>query len=783
MKRSAQLLELDKILALTASYAVLDESKEALCNLAPTRDLLEAKTLLSSTEEATHLLFTLGVGRVEYFPPRGDILERAEKGSTLSCGELLDCARMLRAVRVLHDSVTALADDSIVIFRNLAERLTYDRRLEQEIGDKILSEDTIADNASEHLFSIRREKRLLGERIRLRLMQYLSGDEKKFLQECIVTMRGDRFVIPVKAEYRRSIRGFVHDRSASGATVFIEPEEVLEMNNELRDLTIDEKEEEERILKDLSRRIGKLRAALELSLKLVSETDTFFARAEYGYSLHAVKPMLNAKGIVDIVKGRHPLLDQKKAVPVSVAVGEKYKFLLISGANTGGKTVTLKMCGLFCLMAACGLFVPAQEGTRLSVAGVYCDVGDSQSIEENLSTFSSHIVSIKRILEEAEEYSFVLIDEPGGGTDPEEGQALARAILSSLAKKGCRGIVTTHYSALKEFAYETEGLENGSMEFNAEDYKPLYRLKIGSPGSSNALAICTRLGLPESTIEEARSYLSDEARAFERTLRAAEESRVQTEELRRETEQLKKDWQARSRSLAAEEEKFRREREKFLTASKAEARRIVSERTARAEELLEKIEKIFEKETISESDLIQARTLKNTMKRSTMPEEEAPIRAVPIDPQTLKEGDFVRVGSMNAEGRVLSVNKNKSVAEVQVGAIRVKAKYEDLFSASSRKGKEDKKVTVTRDLTARSEIRPEINLIGMTTAEMESELEKFLDSAVLANFTEVRIVHGMGTGKLRAAVHTLLKKHRRVESFRLGKYGEGESGVTIATLK
>ena len=327
-KRSEQLLELDKILALTSSYAVLEESKEALLSLEPTHDLAEARTLLATTEEATHLLFTLGVGRIEYFPPRGDMLERAEKGATLSCAELLDVARMLRSVRVLHDSVTSLADDTVVIFRNLVERLVYDRRLEQEIGDKILSEDTVADNASEKLYSLRREIRQLGERIRARLSEYLSGEESKFLQDGIVTVRGDRYVIPVKAEYKRSIRGFVHDRSASGATVFIEPEEVLEMNNELRDLVIDEKEEVERILKDLSRRIGKLRSALETSLALVQEADTFFARAEYGYSLKAVKPILNAKGIVDIVKGRHPLLDRKTAVPVSVSVGEKSRFLL-----------------------------------------------------------------------------------------------------------------------------------------------------------------------------------------------------------------------------------------------------------------------------------------------------------------------------------------------------------------------------------------------------------------------------------------------------------------------
>ncbi len=782
MKRSEQQLELDKILAAAASYAVLDESKARLAAFAPTHVPAEVQRLLSMTEEATRLLFTLGVGRVEYFPPRGDMLERAEKGATLSCAELLDCARILRSARVLYDGVNALADDGISLFRELTARLVFDRRLEQEIGDKIVSEDAIADDASDRLFELRREIRALGERIRVRLAQYLTGDEKKYLQEGIVTVRSDRYVIPVKAEYKRSIRGFVHDRSQSGATVFIEPEEVLEMNNELKGLTLDEKEEEERILKDLSRRIGKLRAALELSSELVTEADMFFARAEYGYHVKGVRPAVNFRGEIDIIRGRHPLLERGKAVPVSVAVGKDCRFLVISGANTGGKTVTLKMCGLFCLMADCGLFVPAAEGTRVAAGEVFCDLGDSQSIEENLSTFSSHIVNLKHILEEAGENDFVLIDEPGGGTDPEEGQAIARAILSSLLKKGCRGIVTTHYASLKEYAYETAGLENGSMEFDAEDFRPLYRLKMGAPGFSNALAICTRLGLPAETVEEARSHLSDGARAFEKTLRAAEESRVKTERVLEETESLKKQWETRLASLSEDEEKFRKEREKFLLTAKAEARRIVSERTAEAEELLEEIEKIFRQEVVSESDLIRARTLKNAINKVPMSEEEAPIRAQPVDPDRLKAGDGVRVGSMNAEGVVLSVNKNKGTAEVQTGALKVRVKLDDLYAASGG-AKKKETVTVSRDVASRADFRPEINVIGLTVSEMEPELEKFLDAAVLANCPEVRVVHGMGTGKLRAAVHALLKKHARVEGFRLGKYGEGESGVTIVTLK
>ncbi len=778
MKRSFEQLELNKILAAVAGYAVLEHTKEEILCLEPAEELSEARRLLDTTEEAARLIFELGAGKIEYFPPMGDALERAEKGAALSLFELLGAAKLLRSARVLYDSVHPYAP-SLPIFGELCGRLTFDRALEREIGEKILSEDAVADTASERLFSIRREIALLGERIRARLQQYLQGEERKFLQDAIVTVRGDRFVIPVKAEYKRSIRGFVHDRSQSGATVFIEPEETLEMNNELRTLMIDEKEEVERIVKELSARLGKLRAALESAQSLLCEADGFYARAEYCYALHAVKPTLNRKGVVEIKQGRHPLLDPKTAVPVSVSVGRDCRFLLISGANTGGKTVTLKMCGLFCLMAACGLFVPA-AACELTVSGVYCDLGDSQSIEENLSTFSSHIVNLKEILKEAGEYSFVLIDEPGGGTDPEEGQALARATLCALARKGCRGIVTTHYSALKEFAYQTEGFENGSMEFDAEGFRPLYRLKMGAPGSSNALAICTRLGFPAETVEEARGYLSEGARAFERTLRAAEESRIRAETLVRENERLRAEWQTRLNELEREERKFSAEKEKFLASSKAEARRIVAERTAEAEEILAQIEAVFRKEHADERDLIRARTLKNKMKEIEIAEERAPERARPVDRDTLKAGDYVRISSMDSEGVVRSVNREKGVAEVQAGSLRVKAKITDLYVASKKE--ETPRVRVTRDLGDRTPAR-EINLIGMTTGEMVSELETFLDGASLANYGEVRIIHGTGTGKLRAAVHALLKKHPRVESFRLGVYGEGEGGVTVVTLK
>ena len=781
MNEHAKRLELDKILSACAAHAILQEGRERVLAAEPAADILSARERLDLTEEAGILLFTLGTGKVEEFPDCTQPLERAEKGSVLSMAELLGIARLLRSARVLYHAVRAFSDERIVKMRTLTEHLMFDRNLEEDIGRKIVSENELSDHASEKLFSLRSQIRLLGERIRSRLQGYLAGEERKYLQEGIVTVRGDRYVVPVKAEYKRSIRGFVHDRSQSGATVFIEPEEVLEMNNELRSLMLDEREETERILAELSRAVGRMSGALRADTGILAEADSYYARAEYGYAIKGVKPVLTTNGAVEIVKGRHPLLEAGKAVPVTLSVGEKYRFLLISGANTGGKTVTLKMCGLFCLMAACGLFVPAAEGTRLSVFdSVRCDVGDSQSIEENLSTFSSHVAHLKEILESATERSLVLIDEPGGGTDPEEGAALAQAVLSELLRRGCRGIVTTHYSALKEFAYSADGIENGCMEFDAADFRPLYRLKIGAPGSSNALLICTRLGLPERTVAEARSYLSEGARSFEHTLRAAEESRVQTEAAMQSAKAMQREWETRLAELGKEEEKFRRERERFLTSSKAEARRIVAERTADAEALLAEMEKIFEKEHYSEADLIRARTLKNKLENA--PTEEEPVRAVPVDAKTLKAGDRVMVGSLGTEGVVLSVRREKGVCEVQTGVLKASVKLSDLYRARPA-GKEGERVQVTRQLVDRPVVKREINLIGMTTGEGVEEAEAFLDGAVVANLHEVRIVHGVGTGKLRAAVHEMLRRHPRVESFRLGKYGEGENGVTVVTLK
>ena len=782
--------ELNKILFNASQFAVLEGGKRLLCNTQPTPDVKEAKFRLKITEESIALLFSYGVAKVEYFPAFSDELGRAKKGSSLSCGELLKIENLLRSTRIAHTSIKGVTDENITLMKKLADRLYFDENLEEDIRTKILNDSEVSDYASDKLYTLRREIRLLNEKIRSRLSEYLTGDEGKYLQDAIVTMRDNRYVLPVRAEYKRNIKGFVHDRSASGATFFIEPEEVLEMNNELRSLAVDEKEEVERILGELSRRAGFMAEELTTDIELLEEIDCAYARAEYAYKLGCVQPEINDKGIIEIEMGRHPLIDRKKVVPVSLSLGSTYRFLLISGPNTGGKTVTLKMVGLFCMMAMCGLFVPAKR-VKLSVfEEIYCDVGDSQSIEESLSTFSSHITNIIHIVNHATKNDLVLIDELGGGTDPDEGQALAKAIVAHLLKTGCAGVVTTHYTALKEFAFSANGIENACMEFDSNTLQPLYAMRIGLPGSSNALAISRRLGLKESILEDALNNLSVDAQRFENIVRSAEESRIKAEETLKECNRLKAEWQEKHLALSREREKFNHEKEKLSVTAKAESRRIIRDKTAQAEELLEEIESIFAKDTLNEADLIKARTLKNRLSDKAYDVEKEEIvcpQYEAVRAETLKVGSKVYVKSVNQTGIVQNVRISKNEAEVLCGNIKIRSKISELSlviaEEKAQTNKKQERVKITKTLTPKPVPTLEINVIGKTVYEALPDVEAFIDSAVIANLEEVRIVHGVGTGKLRAGIQEFLRTHKNVAEFRYGKYGEGETGVTIVKIK
>ncbi len=796
-QRAIEKTELNKILSLAAAFATLEGGKAKLIATTPANDLKTARQRLKETEECVALLFTYGVSKIEYFPPFSDELERAKKGSALSCGELLKVENLLRSTRIAYSSVCAVAEKEMPIMKSQADRLYFDAALEEDIQTKIRSDTEVSDYASDKLYSLRREIRLLNERIRARLGEYLTGSEGKYLQDAIVTMRDNRYVLPVRAEYKRNIKGFIHDRSASGATFFIEPEEVLEMNNELRTLALDEKEEVERILSELSRRVGFIADELLTDITVLEEVDCAYARAEYAYKLGCSCPEINDKGVIEIREGRHPLIDRKKVVPISLALGKDYRFLLISGPNTGGKTVTLKMVGLFCMMASCGLFVPAKQAVLSVFDEIYCDVGDAQSIEESLSTFSSHITNIIDVVDHADNKSLVLIDELGGGTDPDEGQALAKAIVSHLLKTGCAGVVTTHYTALKEFAFAADGIENACMEFDNDTLKPLYEIRIGLPGSSNALAISRRLGMQESILRDALNNLSEDAQKFENIVRSAEESRIQAEESLRQTNILKSEWQEKLNALQTERDKLQKEKDKLYSQAKAESRRIINERTAEAEELLEEIEAIFEKETVSEADLIKARTLKNKLGNKAFEsenEETVLPQYRPAEEKDLRVGAKVFVNSVGSEGVVQNVRSQKKEAEVLCGSMRLRSKFSDLsvviFSETAQTVKKKNKygnkkdtVQVSKSLRDRRMPSLEINIIGMTVHEAIPEVEAFIDAAVLSNLEEVRIVHGVGTGKLRAGVHDFLRTNGNVAEYRLGKYGEGETGVTVVKIK
>ena len=642
----------------------------------------------------------------------------------------------------------------------------------------------MSDNASEKIAFLRKKVKSLNEQIREKLLSYIRNGNNKYLQENIITVRGDRYVLPVKSECRGQVSGFIHDQSSTGSTVFIEPTAVFELNNALKTAVFEEQAEVERILADLSQKVGVIAPRLIVNDEIIKNFDVYYAKAIYAYKNKCVEPQLNADGIIDIKEGRHPLIDAKKVVPVSVSLGEKYNYLLVTGPNTGGKTVTLKLTGLFTLMAASGMFIPAAVGSKLSVfENVFCDVGDEQSIEQSLSTFSSHMKNLIKITENIDENSLVLIDEIGAGTDPDEGSALARAVIEKLVAANSKGIITTHYSALKEYAYTEKKLENASMEFNAETFAPLYRLNIGLPGTSNAIEISKMLGLDESITSRAFDLLGTEKVGFENVLKEAEKTRRECEESKIEIDALKQ----KERDVLAEIEKERarlnEEKEKFYAKAKSESRKIVNEKLEEADEIINEIKVLFDKEELTSGDLIKARTLRNKLenkKYDSEDSEENIVNYVPVDPEKLKPGDKVYYKGVQGVCTVHSVSAKKGECEIFMGAIRTKVPVKDLFFVS--KGVKTPKTTVS---LKREAVMPQtgVNVIGMNVPDALEEVSRFLDASILNNMEEVKIVHGKGMKILSSAIHDYLKKNKQVVSYRFGKYGEGEHGVTFVKLK
>ncbi len=783
MENVLKSLELDKIKSIVSGYCVLDGGKEIIDGLLPAESYEDCRFELDRTDEAYRLLFIGGVSSIEYFDDIGDSLTRAKKGSALSMGELLRCARLMRSARILYTSVTASVVDAPILKSEISG-IYVDQYVENEIFSKILSEDTVSDNASERLFSIRKMIKRLNEQIRDRLQSYIKSGKDGYLQENIVTMRGDRYVIPVKSEHKNKIGGFIHDRSVTGSTLFIEPTEVLEMNNELKSAKIDEQLEIERILYDLSVKIGMISDRLEQNLQIAYGIDAVYAKATYAYKTKSIRPELNASGVIDIRNGRHPLIPKDRVVPVSLSLGESYNYLLISGPNTGGKTVSLKMTGLFTAMTMCGMFISASEGSKISCFDkIFCDIGDYQSIENSLSTFSSHIKNIIDITRSVDDKSLVLIDELGAGTDPDEGSALATAVIGYLLDKNSFGIVTTHYSTLKEYAYGEKKIMNASMAFDERTFSPMYKINIGVPGCSNALEISRLLGLDSEIIDKATGYIGNEKLSFDKILRAAEKSRQETDALKLEIQEIRDREKHALDEIDAEREKLDREKEKFYAKARAESRRIVNEKLEEADGIIEEIKALFDKEEISDGDLIKARSLRNKLedkKYALEDDDKKPVRYSPADINSLKVGDSVYYAPMETVCTVNSVNKPKGECEIFVGSARIRCKIKDVFYVSD--GKENK-TTVSFKREIKSAMTNEINVVGLTVDEALREVDGFLDSAVINNAEVVKIVHGKGLNILNNAIHAYLKKDKRVEEYRYGKYGEGERGVTFVKLK
>ena len=661
--------------------------------------------------------------------------------------------------------------------------------LATEIGRCILSEDEISDDASTGLRQVRRSMKLTNDKIHTQLSSFVSGNSRTYLQDAVVTMRNGRYCIPVKAEYKSQVPGMIHDQSSTGSTIFVEPMTIVRLNNEMRELEIQEQKEIEMILSNLSQLAAENLDAIFDDVKLLSELDFIFARAQLAKSQNATEPRFNRDRIIDIKKARHPLIDKHKVVPIDIRIGETFDLLIVTGPNTGGKTVSLKTVGLLTLMGQSGLHIPAFDNSRLSVfREVYADIGDEQSIEQSLSTFSSHMTNVVRFMETADSDSLVLFDELGAGTDPTEGAALAIAILSTLHERGIRAMATTHYSELKVYALSTPGVENASCEFDVETLRPTYRLLIGVPGKSNAFAISQKLGLPLSIIERAKEQISQEDETFEDVLSNLEESRKTIESEREELLSYKEEIKTLKEQLEAKQDKLDQRKERIIAEANEEAHRILRE----AKDYADQTMRIFNKagkDSMSAKELEKHRSdLRKKMDKAgkkvalkTPQKQKSTLR-----PQDLSLGDSVKVMSLNVKGTVSSKPDSKGMLFVQMGILRSKVHISDLQlidepvitgPALSRTGAGKIKMNKS------ASVRTEINLLGKTVDEAVSELDKYLDDAYLAHLSSVRIVHGKGTGALRKGVHNYLKRLKYVQDFHLAEFGEGDAGVTIVEFK
>lgn len=782
-ERTLRVLEFVKIRATLAELAVSALGAEACLKLVPETAIESVLEAQEETEEALVLLTYLPHHPLIPFADIKPSLMLARAGATLSPRALLDVAGSMRAARAARDALVTDRQNTPRIIQ-LASELSTFRRLEEDILSAILSEDEISDHASPELYSIRRHIRQCNERVRDKLNSMIhSAAFSKHLQDAIITMRNDRYVLQVKQESRAAIPGLIHDQSTSGATLFVEPMAVVEIGNDLKQWIAKEKIEIERILKALSGRVAPEAAMLSHNLEVLSKLDFVFAKAALSKQMRGVMPKINDAGKIRILRGRHPLIDPEAVVPIDLWMGDTFTTLVITGPNTGGKTVTLKTVGLFTLMAQAGLQVPADLGTELSVFdSVFADIGDEQSIEQSLSTFSSHMTNIVGVLGGVTEKSLALFDELGAGTDPTEGAALAQAILSRLLHLRARTLATTHYSELKAFALTTEGVENASVEFDVETLRPTYRLSIGIPGKSNAFEISRRLGLDEGIIKDAKEMLSREQIRFEDVIAGAEYQRQIAERERQMAEDARLEMVRTREQAEREREKLLADREKQLVKAREEARAIIEKARRESERVIEDLHRMKkEGGALRQHEIVEARKRMETSAQELQEALRTPQDSLIAPPKNLKVGESVKIMNLGTKGRVIAGPDEKGEVTVQAGILKLKAH----ISQIKRDQEAQKKASGMRtdvDMKTRA-VKPECDLRGMPLDEAIESTDKFLDDAVLSSLGEVWIIHGKGTGTLRAGIQTHLRGHAHVKAFRAGKYGEGEDGVTVVTLK
>mgnify|MGYP004645261621 FL=1 len=788
-EKSLNTLELPIVLEMLAAEAVTEGGKEACLALRPSGDKLEVKTRLCETSAAKEMMVVRGSPSLSGIKDIRPSLSRADLGGSLNTTELLNIARVLQCARLVKGYVS---DDKVgkTSIDHLFAALHANRFLEEKISSSIVGEDEIADSASSELANIRRKIRAAGARVRECLQKIISSPSyAKVLQEPIITMRSDRFVVPVKAECKGAIQGLVHDISASGATLFIEPMAAVKANNELRELAAKEKAEIERILAELSAECAAHAEDIASDYSYLVMLDTIFAKAKLSYKLNAMEPELRDKGII-LRRARHPLLPKDKAVPISLELGEDFDTLIITGPNTGGKTVTLKTIGLLNLMAQCGLHIPADDGSGVPVyRHILADIGDEQSIEQNLSTFSAHMTNIVHILDECDDDSLLLFDELGAGTDPTEGAALAIAVIEYARRLGADVAATTHYAELKVYATTEEGIQNASCEFDVETLSPTYRLLVGIPGKSNAFAISERLGLGKDIIDDAKARIGVQNASFEATIEKLEKTRLMLErdraqaaqKLREAEESAKKAAFLRAElsvRLEKADEKARREAERII----AEARETAESTFAELDDMRRQLNEEQQAQEINEARSELRRKLNETQNKVKAKAPETPAEDKK-SARDVRAGDTVEIKSMGVKAEVIEVNPDGTL-NLKAGIMTVKAKPDEVYLIEGHAAKQKKQsVTLAGSSVPRAAVSPEIDLRGMESIEAVNAAEQYIDSAVMGKLKTVTIIHGKGTGALRAAVQQMLKHNKAVKSFRLGRFGEGENGVTIVELK